>query len=101
MRIRLRIRYYSYEVVLTGHGNEKFLIPQVGTLHFLFRGQGVEYIPCLPSLFRGKSSEEEIFIERMRLTVFRRLLESHPVVEHFSSVTVFLWMLKGWHNITD
>ena len=26
----------TYEAVLTGHGNEKFLIPQVGTLHFLF-----------------------------------------------------------------
>lgn len=85
----------TYEAVLTGHGNEKFLIPQVGTLHFLFRGQGVEYIPCLPSLFRGKSSEEEIFIERMRLTVFRRLLESHPVVEHFFKRNGFLVDVEG------
>lgn len=29
----------TFEAVMTGTGNEKCLIPQVGTLHFLYRGQ--------------------------------------------------------------
>ena len=85
----------TYEAVMTGQGNEKFLIPQVGTLHFLYRGQGVEHIPCLPSIYRGTPSEEDIFIERMRLTMFQRLLESHPVVEHFFKRNGFLVDIEG------
>mgnify|MGYP000000618427 FL=1 len=73
----------TFEAVLTGKGDTKCLIPQVGTLHFLFRGQGEEYIPCSPSLYRGNPTDVEVFVERMRLVVFRRLLASHPVVEQF------------------
>ena len=80
----------TYEAVLTGHGNEKFLIPQVGTLHFLYRGQSIEHIPCCPSIYRGTPSEADIFIERMRLTMFQRLLESHPVKNYLN---------KGWAEI--
>ena len=28
----------KFEAVLTGNGNEKCLIPQIGTVHFLYRG---------------------------------------------------------------
>ena len=70
-----------FEAVLTGKGDTKCLIPQVGTLHFLFRGQGEEYIPCSPSLYRGNPTDVEVFVERMRLVVVRRLLASQPVVE--------------------
>lgn len=73
----------TFEAVLTGNGNEKCLIPQIGTLHFLYRGQNREVIPCLPSLYRNNPSEEDIFVERMRLVVFKRLLESHPVIQGF------------------
>ena len=73
----------TFEAVITGKGNEKCLIPQVGTLHFLYRGQNQEFTPCVPSLYRGNPSEEEIFVERMRLVVFKRLLNSHPVIKHF------------------
>lgn len=85
----------SFEAVMTGQGSEKFLIPQVGTLHFLYRGQCAEYIPCYPSIYRGKPSEVDIFVERMRLTVFRHLLESHPVVEHFFKRNGFLVDVEG------
>lgn len=73
----------TFEAVITGKGNEKCLIPQVGTLHFLYRGQNQEFSPCVPSLYRGNPSDEEIFVERMRLVVFKRLLNSHPVIKHF------------------
>lgn len=73
----------TFEAVVTGNGQEKCLIPQVGTLHFLYRGQNQEFAPCVPSLYRGNPSEAEIFVERMRLVVFQRLLNTHPVVKHF------------------
>lgn len=73
----------TFEAVMTGKGEEKCLVPQVGTLHFLYRGQNSEFIPCVPSLYRGNPSDEDIFVERMRLVVFRRLLHSHPVVNQF------------------
>lgn len=73
----------TFEAVLSGRGNEKCLIPEVGTLHFLYRGQNQEVIPCVPSLYRGNLSEVEIFVERMRLVVFKRLLATHPVIENF------------------
>ena len=73
----------TFEAVMTGRGKEKCLIPQVGTLHFLYRGQNREFVPCVPSLYRGNPSDEDVFIERMRLVMFRRLLNSHPVVSQF------------------
>ena len=47
----------TFEAVMTGKGEEKCLVPQVGTLHFLYRGQNKEFIPCVPSLYRGNPSE--------------------------------------------
>lgn len=73
----------TFEAVLTGKGEEKFLIPDNGALHFLFRGQNTEFIPCKPTIYRDNPSESEIFLERMRLTVFKRLLNTHPVINHF------------------
>ena len=55
----------TFEAVMTGRGKEKCLIPQVGTLHFLYRGQNREFVPCVPSLYRGNPSDEDVFIERM------------------------------------
>ncbi|MDY6419893.1 MAG: FRG domain-containing protein, partial [Succinivibrio dextrinosolvens] len=73
----------TFEAVMTGHGNEKFLIPDNRTIHFLYRGQNDEYAPCVPTLYRGNPSEVDVFLERMRLVAFGRLLDSHPVVRHF------------------
>lgn len=85
----------TFEAVETGRGSEKCLIPQVGTLQFLYRGQGEEYAPCLPVLYRGNPNPVEVFVERMRLTVFKRLLDSHPVVEHFFRRNGFLVDVEG------
>lgn len=73
----------TFEAVEINSCQEKCLIPQVGTLFFLYRGQNKEYIPCVPSLYRGNPSDVDIFIERMRLVMFERLLESHPVIVDF------------------
>lgn len=73
----------TFEAVLTGNGEEKVLIPDNGVLHFLFRGQNKEFNPCRPTIYRWDPSEAEIFLERMRLVVFKRLLETHPVINHF------------------
>ena len=73
----------TFEAVLTGNKSEKCLIPEVGAVHYLYRGQNQEFIPCIPTIYRNNPSDAQIFIERMRFSVFRRLLHSHPVVNHF------------------
>lgn len=76
----------GFEAVMTGNGNEKILIPEDGNVVYLFRGQNQEYIPCFPSLFRVSPrplSIAEIFAWRMRLMVFKSMLDSHPLVSSF------------------
>ena len=73
----------TFEAVMTGKGDEKCLIPEMGVVHYLYRGQNEEHVPCVPSLYRGEPTDIDIFIQRMRLTVFRKMLNSHPVVENF------------------
>lgn len=73
----------TFEAILTGRGNEKCLIPEIGTVHFLYRGQNAEYGMCLPTIYRNAADDICIFEDRMRLIAFERLLHSHPVVRHF------------------
>lgn len=82
-QILLDLHLGTFQAVLSGKGDEKYLIPELGTTHFLYRGQNDENDPCLPTIYRGEPNDEAIFINRMRLTVFKRLLASHPVVEKF------------------
>jgi hypothetical protein len=42
----------TFEAVLTGRGDEKCLIPEVGVLHYLYRGQNEEFVPCVPTIYR-------------------------------------------------
>lgn len=89
----------TFEAVVTGNGQEKCLIPQVGSLLFLYRGQNKEFVPCVPSLYRGNPSDAEIFIEKMRLVVFQRLLNTHPVIKNFLINIISRLMLKVLLNI--
>lgn len=76
----------GYEAVMTGRGNEKILLPEDGIFVYLYRGQSQEYVPCFPTLYRlapRPLTVAEIFVWRMRLMMFRDLLDSHPLVKHF------------------
>lgn len=82
----LRDHEVGFEAVLTGKGDEKILLPEDGTVVYLFRGQNKEYPPCYPSLFRKEPKElsvAEKFVWRMRLLLFRDMLESYPIVPGF------------------
>lgn len=70
----------TFEVIL-GRNNEKILIPAERYFPFLYRGQQFDYEPCLPTLYRGAPNEFEIFVEKLRLTEFLSLIDSHPVVD--------------------
>ena len=85
----------TFEAVLTGKGDEKCLIPEVGVLHFLYRGQNEEVVPCIPTLYRGNPNDAQVFLQRMRLVQFRRLLKSHPVVTRFFERHHFLVNEEG------
>lgn len=82
----LRDHEIGFEAVLTGNGNEKILLPEDGTVVYLFRGQNKEFVPCYPSLFRKdpkKLSVAEIFVWRMRLVLFRDMLNTYPIIPKF------------------
>jgi hypothetical protein len=76
----------TFEVLLNNQ-NEKILIPAANMYPCLFRGQEKEWLPCLPSLYRErngrKPNDVEIFIDRLKLTEFAILLNTHPVVSGF------------------
>lgn len=77
----------TFEVVDFGSGGLR-LFPAEYHYPFFFRGQGQEYYPCLPSIYRhtseGRSPDDvDIFVDRMRITEFGHLLDSHPVVNGF------------------
>lgn len=81
--VLLSKHFGTFEAILTGRGEEKCLIPETGTAHFLYRGQNAEYGMCVPSIYRNDPDDISIFENRMRLIAFHRLLYSHPVVKHF------------------
>ena len=85
----------TFEAVLTGKGDEKCLIPEVGVLHFLYRGQNEEVVPCIPTIYRGNPNDAQVFLQRMRLVQFHRLLKSHPVVTRFFERHHFLVNEEG------
>lgn len=85
----------TFEAVLTGRGEEKCLIPEVGVLHYLYRGQNEEVVPCLPTIYRGGPNDAQVFLQRMRLVQFHRLLKSHPVVTRFFEKHHFLVNVEG------
>lgn len=85
----------TFEAVLTGKSDEKCLIPEVGVLHFLYRGQNKEFIPCVPTIYRDNPNEAQVFLQRMRLVQFHRLLKSHPVVTNFFEKHHFLVNEEG------
>ena len=64
-------------------------------LHFLYRGQNEEVVPCIPTLYRGNPSDAQVFLQRMRLVQFQRLLKSHPVVTRFFKRHHFLVNEEG------
>ncbi|HOU69269.1 MAG: FRG domain-containing protein [Paludibacteraceae bacterium] len=72
----------TFEVVISKKG-EKVLIPCARDYPFLFRGQEREYKPCLPTIYRNNATDVEVFLNRMRFVVFKKLLDSHPVVNGF------------------
>ena len=72
-----------FEAIDLGNNKELYLFPEEGQKTFLFRGQTKEFIPCFPTIYRGNPSQIDIFINRMRLVQFERLLKTHPVVNVF------------------
>lgn len=85
----------TFEAVLTGRGEEKCLIPEVGVLHYLYRGQNEEFVPCAPTIYRGDPNDAQLFLQRMKLVQFKRLLKSHPIVTRFFERHHFLINEEG------
>lgn len=72
-----------FEAINMGKGKDLYLVPEEVQKLFLYRGQTSEFKPCLPTIYRNKATTAEIFISRMRVVQFERLLNTHPVVTGF------------------
>lgn len=59
------------------------LLPTSLDYGVLYRGQGQHYKKCLPSLYRDGLTEDEIFVEHVRIAEFRLFLEQFEVTRHF------------------
>ena len=51
----------------------------------LYRGQCQYYNPCRPSLYREKLTKIGLFVERLRYSEFRILLETHPAINDLAN----------------
>lgn len=49
----------------------------------LYRGQGSYHGRCLPTLYRQALTDDELFMERVRVAEFRLFLEQFDVTQHF------------------
>ncbi|MEY8687687.1 FRG domain-containing protein [Bacteroides sp. AN502(2024)] len=73
----------KFEVILNNYG--KFsLWPVAMDYVFLFRGQRKFYPQCYPTLYRGDKTQDEIFLERLKLVEFELLISQYPAVEFFN-----------------
>lgn len=59
------------------------LLPTSLDYGVLYRGQGKYHGTCLPSLYRQELTEEEIFVEHVRIAEFRLFLEQFDITRHF------------------
>lgn len=57
------------------------LMPTSQSPFTLYRGQSRYYDPCLPSLYRGDPSEEDVAGNRLKICEFALLLDTHPVFQ--------------------
>lgn len=73
----------KFEIVLTGRGDEKILIPAEDNYSLLYRGQHCDYPTLLPTLYRKNLSSVEMLVHRMRYMMFRELVSSHPIVKKY------------------
>ena len=50
-----------------------------------YRGQAERFMPCLPSLYRPKMKEADVYLERVKYEEFKLLVDSHPITDKYVS----------------
>lgn len=75
----------TFEAILSEKTGKFRLWPAALDYIFLFRGQQEFHYPCIPTLFRGERSADELFIERLKLVEFELMIEEFPTVKFFRS----------------
>ena len=66
--------------------NSHILLPTSLDYSVLYRGQTGFYGRCLPSLYRQKLTDEEIFAEKVRIAEFRLFLEQFDITKRFEKM---------------
>lgn len=66
------------------------LLPTSQDYGVLYRGQGNYYNRCLPTIFRQKMTDNEVFAEKVRIAEFRLFLEQFEVTRYFEDSHYFV-----------
>lgn len=66
--------------------NKHILLPTSLDYSVLYRGQTGYHGRCLPSLYRQKLTDEELFVEKVRIAEFRLFLEQFDITKRFESM---------------
>lgn len=61
------------------------LIPTSQDYGVLYRGQGGYYGRCLPTIYRQQLTDDELFVEKVRIAEFRLFLEQFDVTQRFEN----------------
>lgn len=72
-----------FEKVRVDDKNGYILLPTSLDYGVLYRGQGSYHGRCLPTLYRQALTDDELFVERVRIAEFRLFLEQFDVTQRF------------------
>lgn len=61
------------------------MIPTSQDYGVLYRGQGGYYGRCLPTIYRQQLTDDELFVEKVRIAEFRLFLEQFDVTQRFEN----------------
>lgn len=73
----------QFEKIKLAGKKGNILLPTSLDYGVLYRGQGQYYGRCLPSLYRRKMTDDEIFVEYVRIAEFRLYLEQFDITRCF------------------
>lgn len=73
----------KFEIVKISDGKGFILLPTKLDRGVIYRGQSQIFNPCLPTLFRQPRTNEELFVEQVKVAEFRLLLEQFGVTKRF------------------
>lgn len=75
----------KFEKVRLAGKKGNILLPTSLDYGVLYRGQGQYYGRCLPTLYRQELTDDQLFVEEVRIAEFRLFLEQYEITKRFEA----------------